>query len=176
MIETIHDTSRVESGHRLSFPISECDLDQVARDVAVDMRLVYSGEFEVDSDGRLLGDWNPEYLRRVIENVVSNAAKFRAAGTPVSIRIRKSGELATLEVHNRGEPIAAADLARLFGGFRWKSEGGTQKGWGLGLTLTQGIVNAFGGSIGAESTREGGTTFSVTLPIHAQAVVRGDVA
>jgi signal transduction histidine kinase len=172
MIETIHDASRVESGHKLSFPVSECDLDQIARDVAVDMKLVYGGDFQVDSEGRSLGDWNPEYLRRVIENLVSNAAKYRAAGTPVSIRIRKSRELATIEVHNFGEPIASADLAQLFGTLRWKSTGRTRKGWGLGLALTRGIVDAFGGSIRAASSREGGTTFTVTLPIHAQPAVR----
>jgi signal transduction histidine kinase len=169
MIEKIHDRSRIESGGKLALPLSECDLDAIVQDVVADMRLVFGDCFSVVSVGPVLGLWNEEYLRRAIENLVNNAFKYHRSETPITVNLRQSEQNAVIELHNFGDPIPASDQAALFSTLRWKKKGRTLKGWGLGLALVKGVVDAFGGSIRVESTEEKGTTFTVVLPKRAEA-------
>jgi signal transduction histidine kinase len=67
-----------------------------------------------------------------------------------------------LRVHNLGEPIPVAIRPMLFAAFK---RGKTQvSGMGLGLYIVRHVVQAHGGSVDVESTREAGTTFVVRLP------------
>jgi signal transduction histidine kinase len=73
-------------------------------------------------------------------------------------------------VHNWGNPISAEDQKRLFRPFS-RTQGARasgQKGWGLGLTLVQGCAVAHGGRVDVQSTPEGGTTFTLDLPLDAR--------
>jgi len=172
MIEELHDKSRVAQGRALVLSRSECDLDAIIRDVASDMSLVFGDFFVVVSNGSLRGLWNPEYLRRLMENLVSNAAKFREPGTSVTLTLSHYEEDAVIEVHNLGEPISPSEQAGLF-----KLAGRvadpkilarSQKGWGLGLVLVKAVVDALDGSVGVESTPGKGTTFTVRLPVRME--------
>jgi signal transduction histidine kinase len=49
-----------------------------------------------------------------------------------------------------------------------EAEGGAQPGWGVGLTVVRGIVEALGGAVGVTSTPNSGTTFLVDLPIDSR--------
>ena len=86
-----------------------------------------------------------------------------------AVTLRQRDEMALIEVHNQGVPIPPAEQASLFSNRRWKSAGRTQKGWGLGLFLVHGMIEAMRGSIQVESTLASGTTFRVSLPIQVQA-------
>ena len=167
MIEDIHDTSRIEAGQKLLMNFSECDVDAIVRDVISDMQLVYGDHFILSSEGRNMGLWNPEYLRRLIENLVSNAVKYRAPETPVSVHLRQNEQEALFEIQNQGDAIPTGNLVNLFNGLRWKASGRSAKGWGLGLVLVKGIVDALGGSIQATSTPTEGTTITLILPKRA---------
>ena len=169
MIEGILDTSRIRAGEELKFPIEECNLDAVTRGVIGDLKLIYGDWFVVASEGPVLGMWNTEYLRRMMENLAVNAVKYRAPETPVTLTLCQAQESATLEVHNLGNPISPENQGELFKPFRRIKTTEARKGWGLGLALVKGIVDAFGGSVSVESTAEKGTTFTVTLPKKAKA-------
>jgi len=119
---------------------------------------VADGLPEVDGDAGL--------LRRLLGNLLDNAAKYSDAGSPVVLAARPAEGGVVLEVRDRGIGIAAEDLPRLFTPFfrtdrsRARGTGGV----GLGLTLAKRIAEAHGGTIAAESTPGAGTTFRVALP------------
>jgi len=94
MIETILDTSRVSAGEALNFPLSKCDLGGVAREVVSSFNLA-RGECVVLTSTTLpvIGMWNQEYLRRMIENLVNNAFKFRLLNSTITVWLGKRTKL-----------------------------------------------------------------------------------
>lgn len=105
-------------------------------------------------------------LRRALASLVDNATKYADHGSTVRVRLRRQGRHVVYTVNNQGEPVSAEDLPHLFDRFyrtdraRTRADSG---GFGLGLAIARGIVEAHGGTIRAQSTREDGTTFTVTL-------------
>ena len=176
MVESFHDRSRLQAGRGLVLPLSDCDIHAILHEVVGDLNLVYGNCFLIRSEGALHGQWNAEYLRRLIENIVNNAVKYRAPGSLVTLSLQTREANAELTVHNRGETISPGDQAQLFTSVGWKKSGRTPKGWGLGLSLAKGIVDALGGSIRVESQDSTGTTFTVSLPRQSKASVPEDKA
>jgi signal transduction histidine kinase len=119
---------------------------------------------ELDADASL--------LRRVLDNLLDNAAKFSEPDTQIELSARRSSDRASLliDVRDHGIGIAEAELARVFEPFfrsdrsRTRSTGGV----GLGLTLSRRIVEAHGGSITAHSEADRGSRFHVTVPAALQ--------
>jgi signal transduction histidine kinase len=164
MVEEFHDTSRLRAGRELVLPLSDCDINEILREVIAEMQVVYGNCFLIQAEGPLHGQWNANYLRRLIENIVNNAAKYRSPGTQVALQLRGESMNALLIVHNQGEPIPPSQQAQLFSAERWKKSGRTLKGWGLGMSIAKGIVDALGGTIQVESKATTGTTFTLSLP------------
>ncbi|MBI5489431.1 MAG: HAMP domain-containing histidine kinase [Deltaproteobacteria bacterium] len=119
---------------------------------------------ETEAPGRLRGD--RALLRRVLANLLENAAKYSDADRLIVLRAHGDAERVVLEVSDEGIGIAPEDLERIFMPFfrtdrsRSRSTGGI----GLGLALARRVVEAHGGTIVAENAQGGGTTFRVTLP------------
>jgi DNA-binding response OmpR family regulator len=108
---------------------------------------------------------------QVLTNLLTNAAKFSSTMSPIKIRIRNDDLLATVEVQDRGEGIAASKLPLLFQKYSQVNDSSKARasGTGLGLAICKGIVEAHGGRIWAESAGEGkGATFTFTLPLAAE--------
>ncbi len=118
------------------------------------------------SDGLPLLDLDPERIRQVLTNLVSNALRYtRRAG---KVRIRLSPEpgtgrdqVARVEVADDGPGIDPGELPHVFDRF-YKS--GDSHGMGLGLSIAKTLVEAHGGQIEARSEPGKGTTISFSLP------------
>ncbi|MEW6085849.1 MAG: HAMP domain-containing sensor histidine kinase [Chloroflexota bacterium] len=110
---------------------------------------------------RALAD--PERIRQVFLNLIDNAIKH-ASNHPVTIRLTPTGEAVSVEVNNRGTPIAEEDLPHLFEPF-WRGKQTNAKGTGLGLAIVRAILEQHHSSIGVTSNAEHGTTFYFSLPI-----------
>jgi signal transduction histidine kinase len=145
------------------------DVGQVAREAAERFRGAHEGravELEV-AEGLPGLEGDAALLRRLLANLLDNAAKYSEPPEPVRLAVRRDGERVVLEVRDRGIGIPPEDLPRLFTPFfrtdrsRARGTGGT----GLGLALAKRIAEAHGGSIAAESAPSAGTTFRVTLPV-----------
>jgi PAS domain S-box-containing protein len=127
-------------------------------------RLVY------ESEGNPVGTWDEGRLEQVVQNLVGNALKYGAPGSPVTVRWRREGDPLegdlVASVHNEGRPIDPDLLPHVFEPFRaGEQDASSERGsMGLGLFIVREIVRAHGGEVSATSDAEHGTTFAVRLP------------
>jgi two-component system OmpR family sensor kinase len=120
----------------------------------------------VDSDAVLPPlDGDAVLLRRVLDNLLENAARYSDADEPVRLEAH-GGDAVTFVVADRGVGISAEDLPRVFRPFYRvdKSRSRATGGLGLGLALVKRIVEAHGGHIELESAPGQGTRARVRLP------------
>jgi signal transduction histidine kinase len=116
---------------------------------------------------------DPERLQQVVINVLSNAVKFSPDAGVVEVKLRRVDESAQISVSDHGVGIRSEFLPYVFDRLRQGANTGN-RGLGLGLWIVRDIVERHGGTVTAASDGEGkGSTFTVTLPLRAQAEVSG---
>ena len=109
---------------------------------------------------------DPERLRQVLDNLLANVRAHTTADTAATVRVRREGASAVLEIEDRGPGVGAEQAAHVFERFyrgdpsRSRDHGGA----GLGLAIVAAIVQAHGGTVVIESMPGAGTTFRITLP------------
>ena len=110
---------------------------------------------------------DPGKLAQVCYNIIENASKYTPDGGSISVKLRRAGRDAVLEISDTGVGIPQADLPHVFDRFyrvdkaRSRDTGGT----GLGLSIVQQIVRLHAGSVTVTSEMGKGTTFIVQLPV-----------
>ncbi|MFL6309053.1 MAG: ATP-binding protein [Nitrososphaera sp.] len=167
LIDNILDVTRIENQSlRLQkgrFNISEIILNILEEcesqdnKLKPDVKLVFTPkeDFFVEADkGRLM---------QVISNLINNAIKFTFKGTiTVTTEKREGNNEIIVNIKDTGSGIDSEIMPKLFTKFATKSESGT----GLGLFVSQSIIEAHGGKIWAENNSNGrGSTFSFSLPL-----------
>jgi K+-sensing histidine kinase KdpD len=109
------------------------------------------------------------YVAQIVENLVSNAAKYTAAGTPIDVEVAEAAGEVMVRVLDRGDGVAAVDIERLFDPYyRGPEQTRTSTGLGLGLRVCQRLVEAQGGRIWAVNREGGGLEVGFTLPTYAE--------
>ncbi len=121
------------------------------------------------SDGPMKSLVDPNRITQVLNNLLTNAVKFTPHGGEVSIALTHALDapgFVSLSVSNSGDPIAEADLERIFDRFEQARSAKTQaiRGTGLGLSICRNIVEGHGGRIWAEPVATG-ARFIVVLPV-----------
>jgi two-component system, OmpR family, sensor kinase len=112
-------------------------------------------------------DCDPLLLRRAIDNLLDNAAKYSEVGTQVRLAVRTNGTHVTFEISDRGVGMNEDELERAFTPF-WRADGSrTRKtgGVGLGLALARRIARAHGGDVTLESAPGKGTKACLDVPL-----------
>jgi len=104
---------------------------------------------------------DPERVRQVLGNLISNAVRYSPRGTSVRVELSASNGGANIAVSDSGPGIAAADLPHVFDRYYKSAD---SRGMGLGLSIARYIVEAHGGQIRAGSQAGSGTVISFTLP------------
>ena len=102
----------------------------------------------------------------LLQNLIGNAVKYRAADrTPeIVVSAEKDGEAWRFSVQDNGVGIAESQIENVFHIFKRLHSDRELKGFGIGLSICQRIVERHGGRIWVESTPGNGTTFFFTLP------------
>ena len=154
LIDDLLDASRMTFG-KLVLDRQKVDLHEIVADAVsvVTAEAARSGvELRIQlaaSKHHVEGD--PARLRQVFWNLLCNAIKFTPAGGSVTVRSRSAAELVAVEVRDTGIGISPTDLPRVFERFAQSGTRGNGGGLGLGLAIVQGILEAHGGRVRAES-------------------------
>ncbi|MGP6085546.1 sensor histidine kinase [Antarctobacter jejuensis] len=154
-------------------PVSKIRLDDALDEVLSDLRA------DIMSSGAIIERTplpeipaNRQQMRQLLQNLVSNALKYREPGKRPRLRISSSGPdqdgMVAIEVQDNGIGIAPEDHDRIFALFGRLHGSETYEGTGLGLPISQRIAAAHGGGIALKSTPGEGTCFTVRLSAHAQ--------
>ena len=110
-------------------------------------------------------DFVPDYVNKVMSNLVSNALKFTPNGGTISVNLYQRGDRLHIDVSDTGHGISSDKLAHIFEPFYTTGDTGEAKGTDIGLALTQEIISHLNGTITAESQVGKGTTFHIVMPI-----------
>jgi PAS domain S-box-containing protein len=171
LIQDLLDVTSVETG-RLSMDRSAESVDGIlarldkmfspaARDAGI--QLVSNSERSLP---RVMAD--AERILQVLANLVANALKFTPAGGEIVVHAQSCPDdpkLVCFEVRDSGSGIPPEQLPHVFDRFWQARRGARQRGTGLGLAISKGIVEAHGGTMGAESEVGRGSTFRFTVPV-----------
>ncbi len=111
--------------------------------------------------------FDKEKMRRVIGNIVGNAAKFTHEGGTIFVSVAADQGRAIISIKDNGIGIPEKLLPELFGMFTAAKRPGTsgEQSFGLGLSISRQITEAHGGKIWAESKENNGSTFYISLPV-----------
>jgi PAS domain S-box-containing protein len=170
LIEDILDVSRIITG-KLEIERAPVSLAQVIDTVCAGLAPVVASKnltFTVQLAGGLApiqGD--PKRLHQILNNVLSNAAKFTPDGGSISLSCRADRERVRIEVCDTGIGIERNFVPYVFDRFRQADSRSTRThgGLGLGLAIARHLVELHGGTIAAHSDGVGtGTTISIDLP------------
>jgi two-component system, OmpR family, sensor histidine kinase VicK len=106
---------------------------------------------------------DPNRIKQVINNLIDNAIKFTQKGEiTIVTEIDNKHDQVIVKVKDMGTGINSDMLPKIFGKFVTRSE----KGTGLGLFISKGIIDAHSGRIWAEKNKQGkGSTFSFSFPL-----------
>jgi two-component system, OmpR family, sensor histidine kinase VicK len=165
----ILDVSRIE-GNALKLNLEVIDLNEKIRIVVNDeISAIPQGKalkiiFDQREKAPLFVKGDKSRLFEVLSNLIGNAIKFTDSGGTITVTAEKTAAKneAIVSIKDTGKGIDMEILPRLFSKFASKSD----KGTGLGLFLSKGIIEAHGGKIWAENNKDGiGATFRFTLPL-----------
>lgn len=170
MIIDLLDASRIKEGEPFPLKIAKFDLAGLVNEIRDELAGSVGDRLAVEAPARLHGYWDAGGLRRAIENLVRNAAKFGDPQGKVTIALIEAEDRVMIKIHNFGLPINKEDQESLFELFRQAeaAERGSDRGWGLGLTLVRGITEAHGGIVKVRSLPKEGTTFVLDVPRDAR--------
>jgi signal transduction histidine kinase len=166
MIDELLDTMAFHGGQNIQLALTPFDISEVLKEIRVDAAGTHGARIQV-IERVVCGVWDRAALKRVTENLVSNAVKYGSPDKPITIKVDEMRGRMLLTVHNEGPPIPPHEQESIFQMYRRAeaAQRGTKKGWGIGLPYVRAVAESHGGSIGVDSSLERGTTFLVDIPL-----------
>ena len=172
LIEELLDSARL-AGHKMVLHPEALDAGQALQETLDGWRFK-AGEKKVTANAELpetaVCVWaDPDRLRQVLNNLISNAVKFTPAGGTVTVSARAEGRAVHFCVADTGPGIPEKDAARVFERF-FQVDGRHQehvRGLGLGLSIVSGLIQLHGGRIWVEGRPGEGARFHFVLPARA---------
>ena len=122
-------------------------------------------DLQMFAEGEIVMDFIPDYVVKVMNNLLSNSFKFTPAYGKIRILVKRVDEQLHIAVSDTGKGISKETLQHVFEPF-YQDENNTQHvGSGVGLALVEQIIRAVNGSITVDSELGKGTTFHISLPV-----------
>jgi signal transduction histidine kinase len=168
LIADILTAARLDSDHakisRASTSLSELAARAVERFTARHPGRTL--EQDVDANGCTI-ECDPVLLRRALDNLLDNGAKYTQAPAPVKLRVQPNGRTIAFDIVDQGIGMTAEELEHAGTPF-WRADGSRTRatgGVGLGLALARRIARAHGGDVSLTSKPGIGTTVRLEIPL-----------
>lgn len=157
MADTLSGNVRTGSG------AESVDVEKLITRSAADARAATGREIRTEAGGGLRVNADVVALARVLENLLSNAAKYAPEG-PIDIGSHADGDTVVVEVSDRGPGIPEEDRERVLQPFARLSRDEGKPGTGLGLTVVRSVIEVMGGAVGLHDRDGGGTIVRLEMP------------
>jgi PAS domain S-box-containing protein len=163
MIDALLEYSRVGAREESFEPV---DLDNVLADVREDLWMrVEESDADVEVGPLPTVEGDGSQLRQVFQNLLNNAIEYSGDAPPrVRVSAEREGQQWVVAVHDEGIGIPEEHTDRVFEVYQRLHTHDEHDGTGIGLALSERIVERHGGDIWVESEPEEGSTFYLTLP------------
>lgn len=122
------------------------------------------------AQNEIVTDFVPDYLNKVIQNLLSNAFKFTDEYGKVKVELSQKEGILSIIVSDTGKGIDHEELSHIFDSFYQSKNSHNDLGSGIGLCLVNMIVKSINGQISVTSRKNIGTTFNITIPLHENSV------
>ncbi|HAZ11385.1 MAG: hypothetical protein A2X86_20100 [Bdellovibrionales bacterium GWA2_49_15] len=169
LLEDFLDVSRIRKG-KLSIQKMSVNLFEIIKKCVSQfegMTGQASVPIEIRIDDGIVGQWDPARIEQIISNLLSNAIKY-GDGKPIEIFGKVEGNTALITVKDYGIGISKDNQEKIFQCFERAVHLSEFEGFGLGLYISQQLVNAQGGTIRVDSELGQGTSFIVELPLRSE--------
>ncbi len=176
----IHETERMERlaadltalSHAEENPIDlrteHLDLGSLATGVAERLRPQFDDQavaLIVEDSPRVEVTVDRDRIAQILTNIIGNALSHTPTGGQVTVRTRRTGTTAEVDVEDTGKGLTADQLTTVFERF-YRADRTIPGGTGIGLTIARSLARAHGGDVTAASPGLGkGATFTLSLPI-----------
>lgn len=170
MVNDLLEYARTQLGGAIPIRPALADIVEICRSARDDASAAHPDcEFQLETAGNCIGDYDSARLAQVFSNLLNNAAQYKGEKHPVTISATGDEDATIVQVKNYGPEIPAHVLAAIFDPLVQLSVEPGQKGpastsLGLGLFIAREITTSHGGTIEVESSAESGTIFTVRLP------------
>lgn len=168
LIRDMLDTDLWETGRQISLHCTHFDMSEQINNLVSEYRMIYKDRFVFNQVAECNGWWDVDALKRIMDNLISNAMKYSERGTPIEISVRKKEFHVSIAINNKGQPIPKDIIPTLFFAYERGQLRQTSEGWGLGLSVVIELCHSLGGVVDVESSLEAGTTFTVVLPLDSR--------
>ncbi|UEG52132.1 PAS domain S-box protein [Mucilaginibacter daejeonensis] len=166
LVSDLLDISKIHAGE-LRFDPAPFDLHQLALD-AIELISAANRQYSIDFNTdvkTIIVQGDPQRIEQVILNLLTNAIRYSNNNHQIDVYLSIDSDVAKVAVQDRGIGIPADKLEQIFSRFYRVGENKNVSGLGLGLYLSQYIIDRHGGRIWAESQPGEGSVFYFTLPI-----------
>lgn len=166
MINDLLNVSIIRTG-RLDLQLEECDLGDLVKEVVSRFKEKAEHEFtplQINTSLSVIGSYDKVRLEQVISNLIANAMKY-GKGKLIKIAVNRRGNQAYIIVRDHGIGIPKEKRDKIFNLFDRAGLNTEFSGLGIGLYITNQIVQAHKGRIVVRSTVNKGSEFTVELPI-----------
>ncbi|HEA28519.1 MAG TPA: HAMP domain-containing histidine kinase [Leeuwenhoekiella sp.] len=165
LIEGLMDAITVSAGEGITLTFKEVDIAESVTWAHNEAAEIYTQTLDIKKpEGKIMGVFDETAIRRLLENLITNAIKYGDGKSPVKINLEDNGkETITLSVFNSGNPIPVEKQEDIFDFLlRSNEKSAHYKSWGMGLALVKMVAEAHGGMVHLKSD-DNGTVFTVIL-------------